>query len=85
MERKFVLTEGQLRELLVDALEHEMMDRDGVDNWAWYGESYREVVRDNHPYNLSLDEVREHDISFEDCAQAMMDAGIYPELTQFDI
>ena len=25
--------------------------RDGVDNWAWYGESYEEVIRDFYPYS----------------------------------
>lgn len=24
----------------------DMLDRDGVDNWEWYGESYHEVAQD---------------------------------------
>lgn len=84
MERQFILTEAQLRDLLIAALENEMLGRDGVDSWGWHGESFCEVVRDNYPKNLSFDEIREQNISFEDCAQAMIDTGAYLELVHFD-
>ena len=53
----------------------DMLDRDGVDNWEWYGESYDEVAQDwcidaGVPYN--------HDDyhSFDDVAEAIVAKAI---------
>lgn len=43
-ERYYRISESELLELLESALKLEMLERDGVDNWTWYGESYNEVV-----------------------------------------
>lgn len=70
MERKFLVDEEELFRLLVDHFEMEMLRRDGVDNWSWYGESYQEVVEDVHPEGYS-------DSTFEDCAAAILDSNRY--------
>lgn len=45
----YKISEGDLKGLLVDSLELCMLNRDGVDNWTWYGESYRELIKEYIP------------------------------------
>lgn len=79
MGRKFIVDEADLIEMLMALMESEMNARDGVDNWGWYGSSYEDVVRDNYPEQLSEEELHEHNIDFEACAKAILDAGKYQE------
>ena len=43
-EYYYRISESQLAELLEAALTLEMLERDGVDTWSWYGESRNEVI-----------------------------------------
>lgn len=79
MGRKFVIDESDLKEMLVALMEYDMNLRDGVDNWSWYGTSYKETVQDFYPEQLSIEELSENDIGFQECADAIIDAGKYPE------
>lgn len=45
----YKISEGDLKGLLVDSLELCMLNRDGVDNWTWHGESYRELIKEYIP------------------------------------
>ena len=45
----YKISESDLNGLLVDSLELCMLNRDGVDNWTWYGESYRELIKEYIP------------------------------------
>lgn len=83
MARKFVIEEADLKEMLIALMEYSMLQRDGVDNWSWYGESFHETVQDFYPEQLSIDEIRENDIGFQECADAMIEAGKYQELVDF--
>lgn len=47
--RYYKISESDLNGLLVDSLELCMLNRDGVDNWTWYGESYRELIKEYIP------------------------------------
>lgn len=78
-ERKFVVTESELKKMLIALMEKTMNYRDGVDNWEWYGTSYDVTVVDFYPEDVSVETVMENDIDFEKCAEAIIDAGKYPE------
>ena len=45
----YKISEDKLRKLLEDSLELNMLNIDGVDNWTWYGESYRELIKEYIP------------------------------------
>lgn len=61
----YKISEGDLTGLLVDSLELDMLNRDGVDNWTWYGESYRELIKEYIP---NADE----DTDFSDVATLLL-------------
>lgn len=83
-EKKFVLTRGELRKLLVSHITLRMLEMDGVDNWSWYGESRHEAIKNFYPEDISDKEITNNDIDFIDCAEAMIDAGAYRELIEFE-
>lgn len=82
-ERNFIVTESELKEMLVALMKETMNQRDGVDNWEWYGESGLEVIQDFYPEYMELEEIESNNIDFEKCAEAIIDAGKYPE--QIDV
>lgn len=84
MDRKFILSERELREMLHALMFQNMCERDGVDNWGWYGQSYSEVVRDFYPEDITLDDVHERELEFGDCVDALLDSGAYQELPNVD-
>ena len=47
--RYYKISESDLNGLLVDSLELCMLNRDGVDNWEWYGTSRRELIKEYIP------------------------------------
>lgn len=70
MSRKFIVDEEELFLLLIAKMECAMLNRDGVNNWAWYGESQEEVAEEFHPEHLS-------NVSFDECAAAILDSDQY--------
>ena len=44
MSKQYLIDEGTLRELLYDSHKLAILERDGVDNWQWYMESYDEYL-----------------------------------------
>ena len=83
--RQFVVDEGQLRKMLYAFMEYNMNLRDGVDNWSWYGTSRHETVQDFYPEQLSIDDICENDIGFEECIDAMLEGGAFRELLDFEM
>ena len=61
----YKISEDKLRKLLEDSLELSMLNIDGVDNWTWYGESYRELIKEYIP---DADE----DTDFSDVAEMLL-------------
>ena len=47
MERQFIVTESELRELIHDSLMFCALQNGGVDNWEWYGESICNFLEGN--------------------------------------
>lgn len=46
MERKYVISRGELLELLEAQYRLAALERGGVDNWQWYGESNSDFLED---------------------------------------
>ena len=46
MEKRYILTEKQLRDLLVESATYRALCYGGVDNWNGYSESIRECLKD---------------------------------------
>lgn len=44
MEKKYILTETQLEELLACSAHLSALISGGVDNWSWYGESIGDFI-----------------------------------------
>lgn len=61
----YKISEDKLRKLLEDSLELSMLNWDGVDNWEWYGESYRKLIKEYIP---NADE----DTDFSDVATLLL-------------
>ena len=74
-ERYYVVPEKVLANLLVSEMMCEMNERDGVDNWGWYGSSYEEIVREFYPGEPAEAE----NMSMWDCAMARLEAGEFQE------
>lgn len=81
MARQFIVGEDDLREMLIALMRDTMCQRDGVDNWSWYGQSFNETIQDFYPTQLTVDEIEDKEIGFEECADAIIKNGKYEELT----
>lgn len=79
-EKKYVLTESQLLDLLCCQMECVMNERDGVDNWGWYGASRDEVVEEFYPDEIPAGEHPD----FYETAKVMLESGAYPEQLDFE-
>lgn len=44
MEKKYIITEAKLKELLTDSVLLSALECGGVDNWAWYYESISDFI-----------------------------------------
>lgn len=70
MEKVYAITENELRDLLYDSIELQMLLNDGVlDNWEWYGESRCEIIKEYFP-EASDEELEE--LSFGDCVDVLL-------------
>lgn len=79
-ERRFIVSESDLIEMLEALMEKEMNERDGVGNWEWYGESHLETVRDFYPESISEKEILNRSIGFRECAKAIIEHKKYDEV-----
>ena len=75
MIRQYVITENQLINFLTAEMYSEMLERDGVEDWPMYQNSYNEVVRDYYPGDI----LPEDEVSMYDCARARIEAGEFRE------
>lgn len=66
MERKYIIGEERLIELLANELRLYCLENDGVDNWEWYYMGRKAFIKD--AVNDRLDEIPE-DFDFEDVAK----------------
>lgn len=64
--KRYIVDEDTLKRLLEDSIELAMLNADGVDNWTWYGEGRRELIKEYFP-DASEEELE--DLDFENCAE----------------
>ena len=67
MNKKYILTETQLLELLQDSLQLSYLESNGVDNWEWYGEGRNEFIADC--LEISEEEVVKNELDMLDVAK----------------
>ena len=79
-EKEYILTYEELVPLVDAYLQYIMNDRDGIDNWAWFGTSLYEVIADFHPDGITPKEAKKRSLDTEDTARAMIEAGMFREL-----
>jgi hypothetical protein len=67
MSDKFYLVEEEeLVDLIANYYEMMMLERDGADNWEWYGESRKDILKERFPEATEKDL---KDMDFYDCAR----------------
>lgn len=66
MAKYYLVKEEELIELLANSYKMEALERDGVDNWTWYGESFSEVI--NEILSGKVTEESLKNAWFDDCA-----------------
>lgn len=68
---QYLIEEKDLIELLSNSLRLEALERDGVDNWTWYGDGFRDFLKEIAEENsITIDE--DSDFSFQDAAQLII-------------
>lgn len=67
MEKYYKINESELIDLLASRVELEALNAGGVDNWEWYGESRRDILKERFPDATEGDL---EDMDFYDCARA---------------
>ena len=82
-ERKFVISERELIDLLVAEMMMGMLEANGVDNWQGYGYGRYEYIAEYHPdEDMTAKKAKEENIDFYDVAELMLEGGAYPELME---
>jgi len=80
-EKKYILTESQLQNLLTASMTLDMLEGYGVDNWSGYGCNRDETKAYFYPGNWDeLDEDTKFDTGFWDIAGMRIEAGEFPQL-----
>lgn len=46
MEKYYMVSESELKELFADSMKLCALDCAGVDNWEWYGENFQRFIKD---------------------------------------
>lgn len=82
MEKKYIITEKRLMNLLADHMRLEALDCSGVDNWCWYGENFAEMQKlyvygDKELTEEEKDEIE--DYTFRDVARVRIERGEFEE------
>lgn len=58
--------------------------RDSTDSRSWYNTSFYETIQDFYPEQISVDEIHENNIDFQECADAIIEAGKYQEIANME-
>lgn len=75
MEKYYKISEKELIELLATSIKMDALDRDGVDNWMWYGEGFNDMIKEYFP---EATEEEMENLYFSDCAKTLLNN--YPEV-----
>lgn len=77
MEKFYKLSEKQLLNLVKDSVEMAALNRGGVDNWHWYGDSIRYFV-DEYQKENGIDPEENEDYGLDEIARE--DMNMYEEI-----
>ena len=69
MEKMYLISESELRNLIHNTLTVTMLIRAGVDNWMFCGSEYDKIIREYFP-NATEEELDELD--FENCVDIIL-------------
>lgn len=69
MEKYYKISESELIELIATSIKMDALNRDGVDNWTWYGEGFQDMIKEYFP-NATEEEME--DLCFYDCAKTLL-------------
>lgn len=69
MEKYYKISENELIELLATSIKMDALDRDGVDNWIWYGEGFQDMIKEYFP---EATEKEIENLDFLDCAKTLL-------------
>lgn len=69
-EKKYILTETELFNLLIDQLQLQYLESNGVDNWEWYGEGRNLFIAEC--LDISEEEVSVKNFDMEDVAMKVI-------------
>lgn len=82
MEKKYLISEKRLINLLADYLKLEALENSGVDNWCWYGENFAEMQQLYLYGDRELTEEEQEEIedyTFQDVARVIIERGEFEE------
>lgn len=82
MEKKYLISEKRLINLLADYLKLEALENSGVDNWCWYGENFAEMQQLYLYGDRELTEEEQEEIedyTFHDVARVIIERGEFEE------
>lgn len=67
LDKFYLVEKEELVDLIATYYKMIMLERDGVDNWTWYGESRKDIIKERFPDATEGDL---EDMDFYDCARA---------------
>lgn len=67
MDKFYLVEKEELVDLIATYYKMIMLERDGVDNWTWYGESRKDIIKERFSDATEGDL---EDMDFYDCARA---------------
>lgn len=79
----YKISEEELKSLLVSQLELNQLQCSGVDNWSWYGEGYREFMKEEASEYLTKEELEkepDYVIDAEYVADLILNSGRYEKI-----
>lgn len=65
----YKISEDELIELLATYIKMIALLKDGVDNWAWYGAGFNDMIKEYFP-EATEEEIK--DLNFSDCAETLL-------------
>ena len=73
--KRYIIDESELLELLEAYITLSILNRDGADNWMWYMEGERAVVREyfSEMTEEEFDERRDNGLGVSDCAKLCLE------------
>lgn len=78
----YKISEKELEDLLVSQLELNQLQWSGVDNWTWYGEGYRDFMKEEASEYLTKEKLEEKSDEIDSMfvADLILNSGRYEEI-----